>query len=183
MLRVLCMILMILPGAVLAQSAATLVADSVRLNGEDQLIASGNVEVLFGDSRMSAQEIIYDRPTDSLSVTGPIFIQTAEGAILTADSATLDPQLENGILLGARLVLDQQLQLAAAQIDQRDGRFIQLYKTSATSCRVCGTGPPLWEIRAERVVSDRQERQIYFRNATFHLRGDIQVCPNHLCAT
>ncbi|MEJ8560776.1 LPS assembly protein LptD [Yoonia sp. GPGPB17] len=154
-----------------AQGAATLVADRVELNGEDQLIASGNVAALYDGSRLTASQIIYDQPSDTLRIQGPIVIQSSDGTILTAERATLDPRLENGILQSARIVLDQQLQLAATQIDQRNGRFSQLYKTTATSCRVCGTGPPLWEIRAERVVYDAQEQQIYFRNATFRMRG------------
>ena len=159
------------PVAAAAQNAATLVADRVELNGEDQLIASGNVEVFFEGTRMTASQILFDQPTDTLQITGPIFMQSSDGTLLTADAATLDPRLENGILQGARIVLDQQLQLAANQIDRREGRYSQLYKTSATSCRVCGTRPPLWEIRAERVVHDAEEQQIYFRNATFRVRG------------
>jgi LPS-assembly protein len=171
-MRYLALILLILlPVTGWSQGAATLIADSVRLNGQDQLIATGNVEVLFDGNRLTASEILFDRPSDTLQITGPIFIRSNDGTILTADRATLDPRLENGILQGARIVLDQQLQLVAAQIDQQQGRYAQLYKTSATSCRVCGDGPPLWEIRAERVIRDAQERQLYFENATFRVRG------------
>ncbi|PJI92030.1 LPS-assembly protein [Yoonia maricola] len=171
-MRVLSMLFLLLaPVVASAQGAATLVADRVELNGEDQLIASGNVEVLFDGNRLTASQITYDEPSDTLRILGPIVIQANDGTILTADSATLDPRLENGILQSARIVLDQQLQLAAYQIDQRDGRFSQLYKTTATSCRVCGTAPPLWDIRAERVVYDEQEQQIYFSNATLRVKG------------
>ena len=164
-------LLLWLPVLASAQGAATLVADRVALNGEDQLIASGNVEVLFDGSRLTASEILYDQATDTLQVTGPIYIKSADGTILTASRATLDPRLENGILQSARIVLDQELLLVANQIDRRDGRYSQLYKTSATSCRVCGTQAPLWEIRAERVVHDALERQLYFENATFRVKG------------
>ena len=171
-MRILLFVLLLCcPALAVAQNAATLVADRVELNGDDQLIASGNVEVLFEGSRLTASQIIFDQPSDMLRIVGPIIIQSSDGSLLTADSATLDPRLENGILQSARIVLDQQLQLAANQIDRREGRFSQLYKTSATSCRVCGTRAPLWEIRAERVIYDAQEQQIYFRNATFRVRN------------
>ena len=164
-------IALIMPGFAIAQNAATLVADQVELNDAQQLIAAGNVEVLFEGSRLTASQITYDQSSDTLTIIGPIFIRTADNTILTATSATLDPRIENGILQGARIVLDRQLQLAANQIDRREGRFSQLYKTAATSCRVCGDSTPLWEIRAERVVHDAQEKQLYFRNSTFHVRG------------
>ncbi|MEO1640036.1 MAG: LPS assembly protein LptD [Pseudomonadota bacterium] len=170
-MRVLALLLCLLPGTLFAQGAATLVADEVALNADEQLVANGNVEVLYDGARLLAEAIIYDRPSDSLQVVGPIFLETADGTLITANAATLDPRLENGILQGARLVLDQQLQLAASQIDRREGRYSQLYKSAATSCNVCGTRPPLWEIRAERIIHDQEELQLYFRNATFHVRG------------
>jgi len=66
--------------------------------------------------------------------------------------------------------LDQQLQLAAHQINRAEGRYSQLYKVAVTSCHVCDDRPPLWSIRAERVVHDTEERQLYFTNATLRLR-------------
>ncbi|WP_342071193.1 LPS-assembly protein LptD [Yoonia algicola] len=165
------LLLLCMPLALNAQGAATLVADTVELNADEQLVATGNVEVLFDGSRLTASQIIFDRPSDTLQIIGPIVIQAADGTIFTADRATLDPRLENGILQGARIVLEQQLQVASNQIDRREGRYSQLYKTTATSCRVCGTQAPLWEIRAEQVIHDTQEKQLYFSNATLRVRG------------
>ena len=66
----------------------------------------------------------------------------------------------------ARLVLNRELQLAAAQIQRIGGRYTQMDNTVASSCKVCEGNPtPLWEIRARRVLHDQQERQIYFDNA------------------
>lgn len=167
------LILMALPFAASAQGAATLVADNVFVPaGGQQLIAQGNVEVFYDGTRLSAQSITFDQSTDRLTIEGPIFIVGSDGTILTADAASLDPKLENGILRGARLVLDQQLQLGATQIDRVEGRFTQLYQVAATSCHICQSGEaPLWEIRARRVIHDEEERQLYFENATFRVGG------------
>ena len=51
-------LLLFWPCALLAQGAATLVADAVTLNDQDQLIATGNVEVLYLGDRLSANRII-----------------------------------------------------------------------------------------------------------------------------
>ncbi len=173
-MRILALLLMLLPTLALSQGAATLVADNVTLNGQDQLIASGNIEVLYEGNRLRASRIIYDQTTDQLTIEGPIVLQAADGTLLTADQASLDPQLENGVLQGARLVLDQQLQVAANQLDRRNGRYSQLYRTVASSCAVCGNRPPIWSIRAERVIHDQTEKQLYFENATFLIR-DVPV--------
>jgi LPS-assembly protein len=166
-------LLTLLPIMASAQAAATLVADTVFVPaGSQQLIAEGNVEVFFEGTRLSARRITFDQAADRLTIDGPVFIVTPEGTILTAGTASLDPQLENGILRGARLVLDQQLQLAANQIDRVEGRFTQLYQVAATSCHICATGEtPLWEIRARRIIHDQDERQLYFEDATFRVSG------------
>ena len=167
------LLLTLLPILASAQGAATLIADSVFVPaGGQQLIAQGNVDVFFDGTRLSAQRITFDQATDRLTIQGPLFVTGADGIIFTADSASLDPQLRNGILRGARLVLNEQLQMAASQIDRVEGRYTQLYQVAATSCQVCETGKaPLWEIRARRVIHDQDERQLYFDDATVRVGG------------
>jgi len=165
------LICLLAPLSARAQMAAGLIADSVTVTANNRLMAQGNVEVLYDGTKLSAAAIIYDQATDSLTIEGPILIRTADGTILTATRATLDPRLENGILISARLVLAEQLQLAANQIDRVDGRFTQLSRVAATSCNVCEGRAPLWEIRASRVVHDQAEQQLYFDNASLRIRG------------
>ncbi len=174
-MRILALLLMLLlPNLAMSQGAASLVADNVTINEDRQLIANGNIEVFYQGSSLRASQITYDQASDRLTITGPIVIQAADGTILTADTATLDPQLQNGILQSARLVLAQQLQVAANQINRQEGRYTQLYRTTASSCNVCSGQAPLWSIRAERVVHDQLEKQLYFENATFLIR-DIPI--------
>ena len=171
MMRWLFVILALLPHAAIAQGTATLIADSVVLTPDERLIAEGNIEAFYNGTRLSAQRIIYDGATDRLIIDGPIYILEPPGTLITAERATLDPQLENGLLRGARLVLDQQLQLAANQIARVEGRYSQLRQVAATSCQVCGTRAPLWDIRADRVVHDQDAQQLYFEDAVLRVRG------------
>lgn len=150
---------------------AYLVADSVRVEGQT-LTANGDVAVTQGGTVLTARTITYDRSSGRLDITGPIRIDDGANVTLLADAAELDADLRNGILRGARLVLDQKLQLAALQMNRVQGRYTQLFKVAATSCRICaGEGPPIWEIRARRVVHDQQERQLYFDNAQMRAFG------------
>ncbi|RYG91853.1 LPS-assembly protein LptD [Loktanella sp. IMCC34160] len=153
------------------QPPATMVADALTVDAADRLIASGNVEVFFDGTRLSASQVMYDPATDTLQIVGPILIETADGQVFIADRAEIDPRLENGLLLGARLILDRQLQIAANRIDRVDGRYTQMTRASASSCAVCGTEDPLWEIRARRVIHDQDEQQLYFEDAQFRVRG------------
>ncbi len=95
--------------------------------------------------------------------------------MVLADAARLDADLRNGILTSARVVLGQQLQLAAAEVRRVDGRYTELSKTVASACQVCAAHPvALWSIRARRVIHDQQERQLYFDHAIIRVM-DVPV--------
>ncbi|MFK7868047.1 MAG: LPS-assembly protein LptD [Roseobacter sp.] len=151
---------------------ALLIADEIFLTNERDLIAKGNVEAFQGAVRLRAKEIRYTRATGALDITGPIIMQDGEGITVLANAAELDTNLQAGLLLGARMVLDERLELTAVQTQRVNDRYSQLYKTVVTSCKVCADGrPPLWQIRARRVIHDKEERQLYFDHAQFRIRN------------
>ena len=171
------LLLALLPLHAAAQEAdpALLVADQLYITRDRDLVAQGNVEAFQNGIRLRASAIRYNQGTGALSIDGPITLTDGPDTVIVASAAELDAGLRNGILHGARLVLNQQLQLAAAQIDRVDGRYNQLYKTAVTSCRICDDGrPPLWQIRAKRVIHDELEQQLYFDEAQFRI-GRVPV--------
>lgn len=164
-----------LPLAAQTSDPAILIADDVTLTRDRQLIATGNVEAFQGQTRLTAAAIRYDGQSGTLLITGPITIEEGDSILILASQAELSRDLQDGLLQGARLVLDEQLQLAAVEMNRVGGRYTQLYKTAVTSCRICDDGrPPLWSIRAKRVVHDQQERQLYFDGAQFRI-GAVPV--------
>ncbi|MBB05116.1 LPS-assembly protein LptD [Pseudooceanicola sp.] len=164
----------LLPGLATAQqdeTAAMLVADRVWLENRDRVVADGAVEVLQGDARLRASRVVYDRTAESLMIEGPIVLTRGMDELILADAADLDRDLRNGMIRGARMLLEQQLQLAAARLDRVEGRYAQLTRATVSSCKVCGIRPPLWQIKARRVIHDREEMQLYFDNARFEVMG------------
>lgn len=155
-----------------ATPPAVLLADSVQITSGRVLVARGNVEVLQGDTKLTAAAIKFDPDTDTLTLEGPITLTQGPDLVILADAAELEPDLRNGLLRSARMVLNEQVQLAASQINRVDARYSQLYKAAVTSCKVCDTGrPPLWQIRAKRILHDQKERQLYFDEAQLRIRN------------
>lgn len=158
--------------SVLAQTAQDddvpvyLIADQVFLDGEDLLVASGSVEARQGERRLIAEKITYNQETDTLTIEGNIRLEDGSTTVVLADAAELSDDMREGILQGARMILDDRLQLAAVEMQRTQGRYQQMSKVAVTSCHVCDDGrPPLWHIRARRVVHDQQTRNIYFEGA------------------
>lgn len=155
-----------------AQSLASLVADQISVDPAGRVTATGNVEVFFDGTRLTAQSVSYARDGDRLTIEGPIRVTEPSGTVLMADEAQLDRDLRNGVLISARLVLDQQMQIAANEIARVGARYTRLQRVVASSCQVCASDPtPLWEIRAASVIHDQTAQQLFFENAQIRVAG------------
>ena len=151
----------------------SLLADTINLNQTTGLLsATGNVQVFFGDTVLSASSIIYDSRTGLITAQGPITITDASGTVILADFAELSSDLQRGLIQGAKLLLADQMQLAATEFERTDGRFDTLTNVVASACQVCAARPvPVWQIRARQVIRDDERKQIHFRSATFEVFG------------
>ncbi len=167
----LCAALILSPALALAQQTASLVADSVSFDPENQrLEAQGNVEVLQDGVRLRAASIVYDGERDALVVQGPLYLIDGQDVTIIASFAELSGDLREGVLSQARVVFSEQLQLASNEVRRTGGRYTQFYKSVASSCQICEEHPtPIWEIRAQRITHDAEERQLYFDNASFRV--------------
>ena len=103
-----------------------LVADRVTYDPvKERLIASGNVQVIFDGQVLNASRITYERATGLIFAEGPLVIKTDDDVRIVANSADLDTKLETALIRGARLVLAQNFQFAAAEArrEVRDNRI------------------------------------------------------------
>ena len=171
--------------------AATVLADNIVLQGDDTLIAAGGVVVWYQGARLVASRIVVAGDTGDLTIEGPVHLSQPgaanpdEEAILIADSAQLDRELQDGIIRGARLVIARELQLAANELTRSDGgRITTLTQVVASSCNICAGDPtPLWEIRARSITHDAESRLITFDHPQLRAFGiPIAAAPFTLTA-
>lgn len=159
--------------------SATVLADSMTLQGDRTLIAAGGVVVWYQGARLVASRIIVDGASGDLTIEGPIHLSEPgaadpdKEAIIIANSGQLDRELQDGIIRGARLVIARELQLAAQELTRTgNGRMTNLTNVVASSCQICASDPtPLWEIRARRISHDAETRLITFDRPQFRFYG------------
>ncbi|MSU89878.1 LPS assembly protein LptD [Rhodobacteraceae bacterium 2CG4] len=157
----------------LAQETVALFADDITYRtATGQLVAEGNVEVYYQGNRLSAERIFYDAAAETVRAEGTIRLEGPDGVVILADLVELSTDFRTGLVQGARLIFQQQFQIASVEGARTGGRYNTLYKTVASSCSVCAGAPvPIWRIRARRVVHDEQAQRIYFENAWFDVFG------------
>jgi LPS-assembly protein len=159
----------------------SLVADNVAFDPKTGvLIAQGNVQVFRGTQVLATERVVYDQKNRHLSIPGRLTLTDGNDIVTRAQSAELDTDLRNGLIKGAELLIQQQLQLVSQKMHRQNGKFKVLDKVVATSCLICKNNPtPFWQIRAKRVIHDEEARRLYFENATLDVLGfPIFYAPN-----
>lgn len=174
----------IMMGVVFAALAATaraedraepvaLIADRIEYDSNTGVVtASGDVQVFHQGQTLTADEIVYDSRADRVSASGEIVLRTDRGETVFADAAALDADLRNGIVEGARSVIEGDGKIAAVEARRIDGRYNVLEKAVFSPCEVCAEKPvPLWRIRAERILHDQEAGEIHYEDAQLDLFG------------
>lgn len=155
---------------------ASLKADQITVtSGYRTLRAKGNVEIVYQSTILTATEIVYNADQDRIIAVGPIRIQDGDAVTILADYAELSADMRRGVLKSARMVLNEQLQLTAVEINRQDARYNQLFMAAASTCTVSLAKPtPFWQIRAKRIIQDEENKQLYFENAQVRI-GPVPV--------
>lgn len=137
-----------------------------------QIEARGSVVIAHPSGYVQADLLRYDLATGRITHAEGVRLTRPDGAELRAGRAMMDADFANAQIGNLRLVLPNGLEFAAVSAQRRAGRYLNLYKSIASSCQVCPDQPiPLWLIRAERIVRDEEAGQIYLQNARFELGG------------
>lgn len=150
-----------------------LTADNVTYDtATGRVVATGAVEVYYGDRTLTADSITYDDQTQRITATGNIVVRDPSGATVFADAADLDVDLRDGLVRGAKAMLAKTVRLSAVEARRIDGRYNTLNRAVYSACEVCAEDPtPLWQIRARKIIHDEVEHTIHYEDATFDLFG------------
>lgn len=150
-------------------------ADQASIDPETrELVARGKVVLIHQDYRLEAEELRYDDHTGIAIADGGVRIVNPDGSVLEASRLRISGALLTGVIENARLILKDGSRVAA----NRGERFVsgdsELVDAVFSPCPVCvgrPERPPLWQIKAMRVVHDRSARRLVYENAFFELLG------------
>jgi LPS-assembly protein len=155
--------------AVGEEDQATLVADEVTVDGDGNLIATGDVEIYFRGESLTAPKVVYDATNDRIDIEGPLLYIDKDGNEMEGVSANMTRDLQNGLVKSAKFLIETQMELEATSVTRQDGRMSTFKDVVATSCVPCKGSIPVWHIRAKQVRYDNDEKQIYYKHAQFRL--------------
>lgn len=150
-----------------------LLADDVQYDDKTgRVVATGHVQIFYGQRTLTADRVIYDSRAGKITAEGKLVMRDPSGVTVFGSFAELDSDLRNGLVRGAKAVIAENIKLSAVEARRVEGRYNVLSKAVYSPCNVCAHNPtPLWRIRARKVIHDQKEHRIHYEDATFDLFG------------
>lgn len=136
--------------------------------------AVGNVQVYHAGSTLEADRLIYDENTKRLHAEGNVRLTEPDGRITYAEILNLSDDFRDGFVDSLRLDTPDQTRMAAARADRSAGNFTVFHSGVYTACEPCKEDPkkpPLWQVKAARMIHDQGEKMIYFEDARLEFFG------------
>jgi LPS-assembly protein len=136
--------------------------------------AVGNVQMYYQGSTVEADKVVYDQKTKRLHAEGNVRLTEPDGKITYGEILDLNDHYRDGFVDSLRLDAPDQTRFAAARAERSGGNFTVLHSGVYTACEPCKDDPkkpPLWQIKAARIIHDEGEKMLYFENAQLEFFG------------
>ncbi len=140
----------------------------------ERVSAVGNVQIYYKGSTIEADKIIYDQRTKHLHAEGNVRLTSPDGQITYGDLIDLSDDFRNGFIDSLRLETVDQVRFAAARGRRAEGNYTILESGVYTACEPCRTDPrrpPLWQVKAARIIHEQSEKMVYFEDARIEFFG------------
>ncbi len=150
-------------------------ADLLRYDRElGVVVATGHVEFSRDDNVLMADTVTYNQREDTATASGNVTLLAASGEVFFADYMALSGDLKDALIRNLRARLTDNSRLAANGAKRVAGVRNEMAKGVYTPCAACAAHPdrpPLWQLRADRVVHDEVAHEIKYYDATMEMFG------------
>ena len=136
--------------------------------------AVGNVQLYYNGTSVEANKVIYDQKTKRLHAEGNIRMTDVDGKITYADVLDLSDDYRDGFVDSLHVDTADSTRMAATRADRSSGNYTVFENGVYTACAPCKDDPkkpPLWQVKAMRIIHDQIDKMMYFENAQLEFFG------------
>jgi LPS-assembly protein len=140
----------------------------------NRVIASGAVQIDYNGYQMVADRVEYNQETGRLYAVGNIELIEPDGNRIYAEELDLTDDFADGFVNALRIETPDNTRLVAESAERVSGTETTLNNGVYTACEVCAENPekpPLWQVKARRVVQNGTNQTIRLEGASFELFG------------
>ncbi|MCG5236677.1 LPS-assembly protein LptD [Xanthobacter oligotrophicus] len=150
-------------------------ADQLEYDYQKETVSAvGTVQIYYDGSTLEANRVVLDRKANTLFAQGNVRLKDKDGKIVTADNLELTQDFKQGFIDSLRLDTPDKTHFAATRADRTDGNVTVFQNGVYTACEPCKddpSKPPLWQIKAKKIVHNEDEKMIYYQDAWVEFFG------------
>ena len=135
--------------------------------------AVGNVKIYYGGYTLEAEKVTYNKTSGRLFAFGHVKLVDPTGTAVYSDYIDITDDFRDGFVQSLRVDSAAHTHFGATKAE-RAGDETTFTDGSYTACEPCKKHPdkpPLWDVKAEKIVLNQKEHMIYFTNAKLEFMG------------
>ncbi len=140
----------------------------------DVIVATGSVQVYYDGNTVQAHKIVFDRKTGQLTASGNVIFIETNGNVVRTPELTLSEDFADGFANALQIDTTKRTRFLAEKA-RREGSNVTTIENGVYTVYTKPTNPPdkppLWRVRAEKIIHKQQEKIIRFENAAFEVYG------------
>ncbi|MCP4183375.1 MAG: LPS-assembly protein LptD [Hyphomicrobiales bacterium] len=143
-------------------------------DANNSVSAVGNVQIAYDGFTLVAKKITYYHASGRVIAQGNVVIVEPNGNRIYAEEIDITDNFSDGFVTAMQIETAENTRFAADSAERVDGNLTILNNGVYTACEVCKedpTKPPLWQIRARKVMMDKNAKRISYEKASFELFG------------
>lgn len=150
-------------------------------NDRNTVTARGNAELHYGTRTLQADRVRYDRTTSRVFAEGNVRLTDETGSVVTGDRMELTDDFKSGFIDSLRIqtTVESKGQPVRARIAAPRAERIGAEQTSFdyatyTACEPCKEHPerpPLWQIKAAKIIQNNETHTITYEDTTLEIGG------------
>ncbi len=151
-------------------------ADEVGYDQKNGIVtARGNVEISQDDRVLRADSLTYNQRTRIVIASGNVSLTEPTGEVMFADRVEITDDLKDGVVTNFRLLFPDETRIAANDARREGGVRTEMNQVVFSPCKKCededADEPPLWQIKARKVVHDQESHDIEYYDAVLEMFG------------
>ncbi|MDA0306935.1 MAG: LPS assembly protein LptD [Proteobacteria bacterium] len=150
-------------------------ADEMSFDQETGLVkATGNVEIINGPRRLLANSITYNQKTELVTASGNIQLFEPGGEKIFGQHMEVSGDLRDAVIETIAIILADKSRIAAVGARRSAGNITEMRKGVYSPCNLCKDDPskaPLWQLKAVKIIHDKNNKTIEYRDAWLEIYG------------
>jgi len=150
-------------------------ADEIKYDYNNQQVSAvGNVQIYYNGATIEADKVIYDQRSKRLHAEGNARLTEADGKVSYGQLLDLSDDYRDGFIDSLRLETPDRTRMAAVRADRTDANYTVFQSGVYTACEPCRDDPrkpPLWQVKAARIIHNESEKMLYFEDARIEFFG------------